>query len=148
MLVSVICVKVSSGGNNSKRNLSSVTSFEKAEIMKTGVKTDQKRTKTNQGQDVDKLQTTIRFSQDSIQQSTVRSSQIPDMKYVIEQLTTISQKLITKAELKQQLDENKQQIIQHMTETTGKLESRVLTLEIENDTLKTKNSYKRLKKPI
>ena len=127
---------MSSGGKNSKRNLSSDTSFEKAEMMKTGVKTDQKRTKTNQGQDVDKLQTTIRFSQDSIQQSTVRSSQDPDMKYVIEQLTTISQKLITKDELKQQLDENKQQIILHMTETIEKLESRVLTLEIENDTLK------------
>ena len=136
MLVSVILLKMSSGGKNSKRNLSSDTSFEKAEMMKTGVKTDQKRTKTNQGQDVDKLQTTIRFSQDSIQQSTVRSSQDPDMKYFIEQLTTISQKLITKDELKQQLDENKQQIIQHMTETIEKLESRVLTLEIENDTLK------------
>ena len=134
---------MSSGGKNSTRNLSSNTSFEKAEMMKTGVKTDQKRTKTNQVQDVDKLQTTIRFSQDSIQQSTVRNSQDPDMKYVIEQLTTISQKLITKDEVKQQLDKNKKpQIIQHMTETIEKLESRVLTLEIENDTLKT-NSYKR-----
>ena len=76
---------MSSGGINSKRNLSSDTSFEKTEMMKTGVKTDQKRTKTNQGQDVDKLHTTIRFSQDSIQQSTVRSSQDRDMKYVIEQ---------------------------------------------------------------
>ena len=107
-------------------------------MMKRGVKTDQKRTKTNQGQDVDKLQTTIRFSQDSIQQSTVRSSQDPDMKCVIEQLTTISQKLITKDDLKQQLDENKQQLIQHMTEAIEKFESRVLTLEIENDTLKKK----------
>ena len=60
------------------------------------------------------------------------------MKYVNEQLTTISQTFITKDELKQQLDENKQQIIQHMTETIEKRESRVLTLEIENDTLKKK----------
>ena len=138
MLVSVILLKMSSVGKNSKRNLSSDTSFEKAEMMKTGVKTDQKRTKTNQGQDVDKLQTTIQFSHDSILQSTVRSSQDPDMKYVNEQLTTISQTFITKDELKQQLDENKQQIIQHMTETIEKRESRVLTLEIENDTLKKK----------
>ena len=84
MLVSVILIKMSSGGKNSKRNLSSHTNFEKADMIKTGVKTDQKRTKTNQGQDVNKLQTTIQFSQDSIQQSTVRSSQNPDIKYVIE----------------------------------------------------------------
>ena len=130
---------MSSSRANQKRNLSSDNSFETGEnkgrptVKKPVTKSDPKRSKPNQGKEMEKQQTmTELFSQDA-----TASNALPDydLKFIIEQLGIINKKLMSKEDLKQQLEEMKNELIQSMTETIEKLESRVLTLEMEKDKL-------------
>ena len=142
-----------SGRKNSKRNLSSDNSFEKGEnngtVKKAVTKPDPKRTKASQNKEIEieKQQTVKDLFSQAATASASASYAPPDynMQSVIEQLEIINQKLITKDDLREHLEETKNKIIQSMTETIEKLEARVLTLEIEKDNLEKKLKFLNVK---
>ena len=71
------------------------------------------------------------------------STEKPDLQSILSQLALITENMITKEDLKQQLEGAKNYIVSCINERMDKLELRIFTLEVQNEKLEKENEITR-----
>ena len=120
--------------DNKKRNISSDSSFELGKSDQKS-KPESKKVRQDESKDMNDQTYVTRFTKSSA----LSEASDPDIKTIMAQLKIMNEKLISREDLKAELENTKTDILTRFEERLDKLELRILTGEIENDKLKKEN---------
>ena len=100
---------------------------------KSSIKPDAKKNRQVTCKDKDDQTSITQFTKTQI------STEKPDLQSIVSQLALITENMITKEDLKQQIEGAKNDIVSCINERMDKLELRIFTLEVQNEKLEKEN---------